>query len=132
MIELDTNVLVYHLTGTPPSLATKSREYFAQLNESVHISDLIVAETVYVLESAFGFSKAQIRAAMGTVFASTATVVDDLELLDRTFAHYSESRLAFADAYVIAQAEQSSRKMATFDKRLKKVAQTTGIEVDGP
>ncbi|MHB8190794.1 MAG: PIN domain-containing protein [Ferrimicrobium sp.] len=46
---IDTNVLVRHLVGDPPDMAARATAYLAKETELV-VADLIVAETVYVLE----------------------------------------------------------------------------------
>jgi predicted nucleic acid-binding protein len=47
---VDTNVLVRHLTGDPPALAKRATALLRDGSE-LFLADLIVAETVYVLES---------------------------------------------------------------------------------
>ncbi|MBW3641154.1 MAG: PIN domain-containing protein, partial [Actinobacteria bacterium] len=47
---VDTNILVRHLTGDPPELAARAAAYLRAEPELL-LTDLIVAETVYVLES---------------------------------------------------------------------------------
>lgn len=45
-----TNILVRHLTGDPPDLATLATAYLRSAPKLL-LTDLVVAETVYVLES---------------------------------------------------------------------------------
>ena len=47
---VDTNVLVRHLTGDPPEMAGRATAYLRAEAELL-LTDLVVAETVYVLES---------------------------------------------------------------------------------
>ncbi len=44
------DVLVRHLTGDPPEMAARATAYLATVAELL-VADLMVAETVYVLES---------------------------------------------------------------------------------
>src|SRR5205807_1713405 len=46
---VDTNILVRHLTGDPPAMAARATAYLREEPELL-LTDLIVAETVYVLE----------------------------------------------------------------------------------
>ncbi|MEO8266262.1 MAG: hypothetical protein ABI706_12235 [Ilumatobacteraceae bacterium] len=47
---VDTNILVCQLTGDPPGIAVRVTKYLANEYE-VLLVDLVMAETVYVLES---------------------------------------------------------------------------------
>lgn len=47
---VDTTVLVRHLTQDPPEMAARATAYLRSESE-LFLADLIVAETVYVLES---------------------------------------------------------------------------------
>lgn len=47
---VDTNVLVRHLTGDPPRQAHRATAFLAGQNELI-LTDLVLAELVYVLES---------------------------------------------------------------------------------
>ena len=47
---LDTNVVVRHLTGDPADIAARSTAFLAAESELL-LADLVVAETVHVLES---------------------------------------------------------------------------------
>lgn len=47
---VDTSVLVRHLTGEPRALATAASAYLRD-EPQLFLADLIVAETIYVLES---------------------------------------------------------------------------------
>lgn len=46
---VDTNILVRHRTGDPSDMADRATAYFAAASE-LYLTDLAVAETVYVLE----------------------------------------------------------------------------------
>ena len=49
---VDSNVLIRHLTGDPPRQA-RAATTFLEAAEDLFLVDLIVAETVYVLESVY-------------------------------------------------------------------------------
>lgn len=50
---VDTNVLIRHLTGEPRPMATAASAFLREEPE-LFLADLIVADTVYVLESFYG------------------------------------------------------------------------------
>ena len=45
---VDTNILVRHLVGDPPDMAARATAYLGSESELL-VTDLVVAETVYVL-----------------------------------------------------------------------------------
>ena len=47
---IDTNIVVRHLTGDPAEMAPRATAYLAEAAKR-SLTDLIVAETVYVIES---------------------------------------------------------------------------------
>ncbi|MDQ6615006.1 MAG: PIN domain-containing protein [Actinomycetota bacterium] len=47
---VDTNILIRHLTGDPPEMAARATAY-VEAENALLLTDLIAAETVYVLES---------------------------------------------------------------------------------
>ena len=60
---VDTNILVRHLTGNPPDMAARSTAYLAA-ESTLLLADLIVAETVYVLESFYEAPRSKIAEAI--------------------------------------------------------------------
>ena len=71
---VDTNILVRHLTGDPPAMAARATAYLASADE-LYLPDLIVAETVYVLESYYEVPRPQVAMAMRSLIAFDARSV---------------------------------------------------------
>jgi predicted nucleic acid-binding protein len=65
---VDTNVLIRHLTGNPPEMATRATAFLATETELL-LADLVVAETVYVLESFYETPRPQISRAVRSLLA---------------------------------------------------------------
>lgn len=125
---VDTNILVRHLTGDPPDMAARATTYLASAGE-LYLPDLIVAETVYVLESYYEIARDQIAEAMRSLIAFDAIVTVDPALLLRAISAYEIERLDFADAYLVACAESSGvGSVASFDKSIDRVKTVERIE----
>lgn len=77
---VDTNVLVRHLTGDPANLAARATAYLADAGER-YLTDLIVAETVDVLESFYEAPCEQVATAMRSVVSMRSVVTVDPALL---------------------------------------------------
>lgn len=129
---VDTNVLVRHLTGDPPAMAARATAYLASADE-LYLADLIVAETVYVLESFYEVAREQIAPAIRSLIAFDSIVTVDPALLLRAIEVYAVDRLDFAEAYLVACAESTGvRSVASFDKSIDRVTTVDRIEPPKP
>jgi predicted nucleic acid-binding protein len=125
---VDTNVLVRHLTGDPPDVAARSTAYLADAAE-LYLTDLIVAETVSVLESFYEAPRDQVAAAMRSLVSMRSVVTVDPALLLRAIEVYEHNRLDFAEAYLVACAESTGiARVASFDRSIDRVATVERIE----
>lgn len=125
---VDTNILVRHLTGDPPAMAKRATAFLASQPE-LYLADLIVAETVYVLESFYKASRDQVANAMRSLIAMRSMITVDPALLLRAIEVYEVDRLDFAEAYLVACAETAGLgAIASFDKAIDRVTTVTRME----
>jgi predicted nucleic acid-binding protein len=126
---VDTNVLVRHLTGDPPEMAARASAYIAAERELL-LTDLVAAETVYVLESFYYRApRDQVAEAMRSLIAFDSVVCVDPALLLRAIEVYETDRIDFAEAYLVACAESTSvGKIASFDQSLDRVNTIERVE----
>jgi predicted nucleic-acid-binding protein len=125
---VDTNVLVRHLTGDPPAMARRATRYLASESELL-VADLIVAETVYVLESFYEAPRPQVAEAIRSLLALESVITVDRDLLLRAIEVYETDRIDFSEAYLVACAETTAIGwIASFDKSIDRVATITRIE----
>lgn len=125
---VDTNVLVRHLTGDPPEMAARATAFLADVEE-VLLTDLILAETIYVLESFYKAPRPQVADAMRSLVAMDTVVTVDPAMLLRAVEVYELDRIDFAEAYLVAQAESTGiHAIASFDKSIDRVQTVRRIE----
>ena len=125
---VDTNVLIRHLTGDPPRQAARATRFLAEADELL-LADLIVAETVYVLESFYEVARTLVAELVRAIIAFGAVRVVDEELLLRAVEVYEIDRLDFAEAYLVASAERSGvDTVASFDRSIDRVTTIRRIE----
>ena len=125
---VDTNVLVRHLIGDPPKLAARATAYLQRESEFL-VADLIVAETIYVLESFYEVARPEISEAMRALIVMESVNVIDAPLLLRAVEIYECDRLDFAEAYLIASAESTGvMRVASFDRSIDRVKSITRVE----
>ena len=125
---LDTNVLIRHLTGDPPELAARASGALAG-GEGLLLTDLVLAECVYVLESYYEVKRANVAELMRSAIAlSTIQTIDPAVLL-RALEVYEFDRVDFAEAYLVAQAEATGvNEVLSFDRSIDKIETVTRRE----
>lgn len=125
---VDTNILVRHLTGDPPDQAARATKFLAAVDELL-LTDLIVAEVVYVLGSFYEVGRRQVAELMRAIISFPPVVVLDSAMLLRALEVYETDRLDFAEAYLVAQAERSGvGEVASFDKAIDRVTTVRRVE----
>lgn len=128
---VDTNVLVRHLTGDPPEMAAWATAYLSTESE-LFLTDLVVAETVYVLESFYEAPREMVAEATRSLLALGSVVSIDKALLLRAVEVYEVNRLDFAEAYLVACAESTGiNKVASFDRSIDRVGTIERVEPRG-
>ena len=125
---VDTNILVRHLTGDPPAMGARATAYLRDASELL-VTDLIVAETVYVLESFYEVPRDAVAEAIRSLLAFRFVVCVDPAVLLRAVEVYETDRLDFAEAYLVACAESTGvRVIASFDKTIDRVTTVDRLE----
>jgi predicted nucleic-acid-binding protein len=86
------------------------------------LTDLVLAECVYVLESFYEVERQRVAELMrsAVTFPSIETV--DTPVLFRALEIYELDRLDFAEAYLVAQAEATGvREVLSFDRSIDRI-----------
>ena len=125
---VDTNILVRHLTGDPPEMAARATAYLRTAT-TLLLTDLIAAETVYVLDSFYETPRDQVARAMRSLVGFESVVCVDPALLLRAIEVYEVDRIDFTEAYLVACAETTGvGKVASLDRSLDRVHSVERIE----
>ncbi len=125
---VDTNVLVRHLTGDPPALATRATAYLRS-SDTLLLTDLVAAETVYVLGSYYDATRGEIADALRDLVSLDSIVCVDRAVLMRAVEVYETDRIDFAEAYLVACAESTGiGVIASFDRSLDRIDTVTRLE----
>jgi predicted nucleic-acid-binding protein len=125
---VDTNVLIRHLTGDPVEMATRATSYLRTETELL-VTDLVVAETIYVLESFYETPREQVAVALRSLIALASVETVDSALLLRALEVYEIDRIDFAEAYLVASAESTGvNRIASFDRSIDRVRTVERVE----
>lgn len=109
-------------------MAARATAYLAEAAE-LYLTDLIVAETVDVLESFHEAPREQVATAMRSLVSMRSVVTVDPALLLRAIEVYETDRLDVAEAYLVARAESTSiGRVASFDRSIDRVHTVDRVE----
>ena len=104
---LDTNVIIYLISGTPPELAAKARSLVDQASEKrlLIVPAMVVAECVWVLESkGFGYSEDAVGACLTAFLTLPGILCPEWDVVVEALTIHAEQRVEFVDAYLAAAA----------------------------
>lgn len=119
MIGLDTNVLVRYMAQDEPiqtALATQLLESLTA-DDPGFVLHVVLAETVWVLESCYAADPARIQQVVDTLLRSSGIVVERADTVWRALRQFKQSGGDFADTLIAASARDTGcRAIYTFDK----------------
>ena len=102
-------------------MAARATAYLRQERELL-LTDVVAAETVYVLESFYEAPRADVAQALRSLVAFESIVCVDPALLLRAIEVYETERIDFAEAYLVACAETTGvGRVASFDRSIDRV-----------
>lgn len=98
-------------------------------DERLLLTDLVLAECVYVLESFYEVDRARVAEMMRAAVALPGIETVDPASLYRALEIYEVERLDFAEAYLVALAETTGvREIVSFDRSLDRIPSVTRRE----
>ncbi|HXU33641.1 MAG TPA: type II toxin-antitoxin system VapC family toxin [Thermoanaerobaculia bacterium] len=122
MIALDTNILIRLLVRDDPgqtALAERLLQEASDADETCFISDPVLCEVEWVLESSYRAKRGDVLAAMQELLAGDLFVFEDREILHQVIARYQESKADFSDCLIGAKARaKGARTTYTFERVL--------------
>lgn len=120
MLAVDTNVLVRLLVRDDLKQARAADQFVAK---GAWISHLVLAETLWVLESVYERTAVQIAAALKLLMAHESLVVQDAETVSLALIQYQRKpALGFSDCLVLEIARKAGHlPLSTFDRALAKL-----------
>lgn len=122
MTALDTNVLVRFLVEDDAKQSARAAALVKRAvrdEEPLFLAQIVVCETVWVLETAYDFARDRIAQVLGELLRARHLAVEEAEQVRRALDRYGEGRGDVAD-YLIAERAGAAGfdKVATFDRDL--------------
>jgi len=127
MLALDTNVLVRLLARDDARQAQAADQFVAK---GAWVSHLVLAETMWVLESVYQRTAKQLVAALELLLTHEALVLQDADTVSAALAHFrAKPALGFSDCLVLEIARTAGHlPLGTFDRALAKLPGTHKLE----
>ena len=127
---VDTNLFIRYLTNDDPAKADQVEALLARAEQGdVHLvtADLVVAEIVWVLESAYGMGAAEIAPMLRAILATPGLRVIGAPLVSRALELYESHNVDFVDAHIVVAVmeKEGIGEIFTFDR--KHMARFPGI-----
>jgi predicted nucleic acid-binding protein len=130
---IDTNVLVYHLSGENGSLSTRSSALMHRLRagqEEVFLPVTVVFECVYIFQSTYKVPKDHLASLLIEVLKFPGIVTDRLDaMVDALHFWGNQGPLDFADCYHLALTKSLGLDaIYTFDRKMDRYPGVARIE----
>ena len=121
MRSVDTNVLVRALTGDDPVQSSAARAFIRD-SGPVWVSQLVLVETIWVLDSVYGCGKPQLVEALNRILDNKDLALEDPAVVRSALALYqSKAKVGFSDCVMLERARSAGHlPLATFDRALGK------------
>jgi predicted nucleic-acid-binding protein len=121
MLAIDTNILV-RLVVRDDSDQVEAAEQF--IRKGAWISHLVLAETLWVLDSIYELSRAQIATAVDMLLNHQQLTLQDAEVVASALIHFrSRSTVDFSDCLVLEIARKAGHlPVGTFDRNFAKLS----------
>jgi uncharacterized protein len=118
---VDTNVFIRYLTNDDPVLADRIElllDGAAAGTVQLVTTELVMAETIWVLESSYKLTNAQIAPLIRGILATPGMEVINGDLVGRALIIYELQNTDFVDSYIAALMEkQGIRDVYSYDRK---------------
>ncbi|MDO8965710.1 PIN domain-containing protein [Algoriphagus sp.] len=120
MAFIDANYILRYLLQDNPKQFLIVKEVIE--NQEISLTDFIFAEVVYVLEKVYSVPKSDIKESLGGLIKYKYLFMENKNVILKSLQIYSENKIDFADALLIAYHQESSNTILhTFDKKILKI-----------
>lgn len=120
MIAVDTNVLlrylIHPLDNRNPNWQHKAAVVLIDSAEHVYVTDIVLAEMEWVLESYFGFNRNEILRVLTELSQNPRFIFESWSALQCALMDYREiSKADFSDCLIARRAQEKQARLFTFE-----------------
>jgi predicted nucleic-acid-binding protein len=120
MLAVDTNVLVRLIARDEPTQVRMAEEF---VSKGAWISHLVLAETVWVLDSVYGLSRDKLTVAVEMLLNHRELTLQDSDVVSEALENYRRrTAVDFSDCLVLGIAKKAGHiPIGTFDRDFAKM-----------
>ena len=120
MLAVDTNVLVRLVARDDADQVAAAEDF---VSRGAWVSHLVLAETIWVLDSVYELSRVQIATTVEMLLNHRDLTVQDTEVVNSALVHFRKrSMVAFSDCLVLEIARKAGHiPVGTFDREFAKL-----------
>ena len=123
---VDTNLFIRYLTNDDPVLADRVEKLLDEAssgNIALISTELVMAETVWVLESSYNLTHIQITPLLRSILATLGLEIINGDIVSGALVLYEQKNIDFVDAYIAVLMEKRGiKEIYSYDrKHLSKV-----------
>lgn len=121
MIALDTNVLVRIVVDDAGAVEqTRAAREIARKADRLFIAQVVQAELVWVLETAYRLDKAEVIKVLESLLNNQIVILQERRICAAALVDYRDGAADFADYLILHASIEQDALLMTFDKRLAK------------
>lgn len=121
---VDANVLLRFLTGEPEEMSRRALhliERSRQREVVLKVHSIAVAETVWVLQSFYGYSSGEISEVLAQLLEDHGLQLEEGRVVLSALATMADANVDFADALLAERARISGEGIASFDRDFERL-----------
>ena len=126
MRAVDTDLLVRSIVRDDPAQVEKAEAFIAS---GAWVSQLVLAETIWVLDSVYGLNRAHIATVVGMLVEHDRLTLEGADTVRRALAAFERDRsVGFNDCLIVETARKAGHlPVGTFDKAMSRIDGATGL-----
>ena len=126
MRAVDTNLLVRLIVRDDPAQVEKAEAFLAP---GAWVPQLVLAETIWVLESVYGLNRAQVATVVGMLVEHERLTLQGEDAVRGARAAFERDRsVGFNDCLIVETARKEGHlPVGTFDKAMSRIDGATGL-----
>ncbi|MBI4999679.1 PIN domain-containing protein [Candidatus Gottesmanbacteria bacterium] len=125
---VDANIIIRYLVGDSPLHVAKIKKLIQEDKEKLILTDVAIAEIVWVLESYYEQEKEEIAEKILSLLEVPIFMINK-SVIARAIHHFQEYNIDYIDAYLISYAQETKALgVLSFDKSIDRVKATKRFE----
>ena len=129
---LDTNIIIRYLTDDDPKKADLCEKLFEQVKkgkQKLFLSDLVIAETIWILEGAYNYPKEKLVECIQKILNTPNIEFENRDLLLNAIGLYQLENIDYIDAYNVTVMENKKiKEIYSYDEDFDVLSEINRLE----